>query len=247
MIVAVSIQKGGTGKTTTAAALAQAGAFKRRKVLAVDLDPQANLSFALGADTGKAGSYEVLTGEKAAADVMQKTAAGVYVIAASWSLSTITGSRGSARRLQSALEPIKDSFDLIVIDTPPTAGELQYNALQAAERLVIPLEADIYNLQSLYQITEAARQIQATNSALKIAGFIFTKYDNRSTLARQISETIQGQAANIGVPFLGSIRNAIAVKEAAALQRSLYEYAPNSKPAADYLEVYNKLYRSRNK
>ena len=75
---------------------------------------------------------------------------GADVIAASWNLSTITTGRGTARRLQRALEPVKENYDLITIDTPPTAGELQYNAMQAATGLIIPLQADIYNMQSLY-------------------------------------------------------------------------------------------------
>ena len=137
--------------------------------------------------------------------------------------------------------PLKKEYDLIVIDTPPTAGELQYNALQAATGLIIPLQADIYNLQSLYQITDTARQIQQTNPELKILGFLLTQYDRRSTIARQMQETITEQAAAMGVPYLGAIRAAVAVKEAAALQQSLFEYAPKSNPAADYLAVYDTI------
>lgn len=238
-IITVAIQKGGTGKTTTAAAVVQAAAYRGRSVLAIDLDPQGNLSFTLAADTGKPGSYDLLGGA-AAADLIQHKP-GYDVIPASWNLSTITSGRGSARRLQKAIEPLKKEYDLIVIDTPPTAGELQYNALQAATGLIIPLQADIYNLQSLYQITDTARQIQQTNPELKILGFLLTQYDRRSTIARQMQETITEQAAAMGVPYLGAIRAAVAVKEAAALQQSLFEYAPKSNPAADYLAVYDTI------
>ena len=132
-IITVAIQKGGTGKTTTAAAVVQAAAYRGRSVLAIDLDPQGNLSFTLAADTSKPGSYDLLGGA-AAADLIQHKP-GYDVIPASWNLSTITSGRGSARRLQKAIEPLKKEYDLIVIDTPPTAGELQYNALQAATGL----------------------------------------------------------------------------------------------------------------
>ena len=199
-IIAVAIQKGGTGKTTTAAALVQAAAHKGRSCLAIDLDPQGNLSYTLATDTGKPGSFDLLEGTPPAALIQHK--AGFDIIPASWNLSTVTSGKGSARRLQKAIAPLKGKYDLIVIDTPPTAGELQYNALQASTGLIIPLEADIYNLQSLYQITDTARQIQ---------------------------------------PYLGAIRAAVAVKEAEALQRSLFEYAPKSKPAADYMEIYNAI------
>ena len=237
-ILTVSIQKGGVGKTATVAALVQAAAYRGQRALAIDLDPQGNLSQTLAADTSKPGSYELLNGAPAA-DLIQH-GAGYDVIPASWNLSTITSGKGSARRLQRAIAPIKKDYDVIVIDTP-TGGELQYNALQAATGLVIPLQADIYNMQSLYQITDAARQIQKSNPDLKITGFLFTMYDGRSTFARQISENIIQQAAAIGVPYLGTVRAAVAVREAAALQQSLFDYAPKSKPAQDYLSVYDAI------
>ena len=239
-ILTVAIQKGGTAKTTTAAALAGAAVYRGRKVLAIDLDPQGQLSFTLAADTSRPGSYDLLMGA-AAADLIQTTPAGLDVIPASWNLSTVTSGKGSARRLQRALKQLQGEYDLIIIDTPPTAGELQYNALQAATGLIIPLQADIYNLQSLYQITDTARQIQESNPELTIKGFVLTQYDGRSTLARQMKDTITAQAAAMGVPFLGTIRGAVAVKEAAALQQSLFEYAPKSKPAQDYLALYEQI------
>jgi len=239
-IITVAIQKGGTGKTTTAAVLAQAAVFRGRKVLAIDLDPQGNLSFALAAQAGPGtgSSYDLLNGDPPEG-LIQTTRQDLDVIPAARDLSTISTGRGSARRLQRAVEAL--SYDLIIIDTPPTAGELQYNALQAATRLIIPLQADIYNVQSLYQITDTARQIQESNPALLIAGIVLTQYDGRSTIARQMREVITGKAAALGVPFLGVTRAAVAVREAAALQQSLFEYAPKCKPAADYLSIYDSL------
>ena len=238
-IYTVAIQKGGTGKTSTAAAIVQAAAYKGERVLAIDLDPQGNLSYCLAGDTSKPGSYDLLSGA-AAGDLLQHKD-GYDIIPASWNLSTVTSGRGSARRLQAALEPIEKEFDLVILDTPPTAGELQYNALQAATGLIIPLQADIYNIQAFYQILDTARQIQASNPALTIKGIVITQYDNRATISRQMQETIKARASAAGVPFLGVIRQGIAVKEAAALQQSLFEYAPKSKPAQDYLTVYSAL------
>ena len=239
-IISVSIQKGGTGKTTTAAALAQAAAYKGKKALAIDLDPQGNLSYALQADTSGAGAFEFLNGDDFRT-VIQATAQGVDVIPASWNLATVTSGKGTARRLQKALAQVTGMYDLIIIDTPPTAGELQYNALQAATGLIITLQTDIYNMQSLYQITDTARQIQGSNPELSILGFILTQFDGRSIIARQLKESLIDQAEALGVPYLGAIRAAVAVKEAAALQSSLFEYAPKSKPAADYLAIYEKI------
>ena len=242
-IIAVAIQKGGTGKTTTAAALAQAAAYKNKKVLAIDLDPQGNLSFALGATgQGKFTSYDLITAN--GMPRILQTPCGVDLIPSAWELANLKSEKGSARRLQTAIKKyFSNGYDFIIIDTPPTAGELQYNALQAATDLIIPLQADIYNLQSLYQITAAARQIQKSNEQLKIAGIVITKADTRSTIARQMREQITETAAKDNIDCLGIIRTGIAIQEAAALQQSIYEYAPNSNPAQDYLSLLDRITR----
>ena len=180
-IIAVCSSKGGTGKTSTAAALAQAAAYRGRRVLAIDLDPQANLSFTLGADTTAAGSDLLLSGTDPG-ELIQRNASGIDIIPASPALAVEKSSTGSARRMQTALEPIKNSYDLIIIDTPTTPGnELQFNALQACSGLLIPLQADAYCVQSLYQITRTARQIQAaSNPKLQILGFILTQHTGRA-------------------------------------------------------------------
>lgn len=240
MIYTIATQKGGTGKTTTAAALAQAAAYKGRRALAIDLDPQCNLTYCLAADDTQPGSYDLLHGA-AASQVIQTTGQSIDVIAGSPDLQTETTGAGSARRLQKALEPVKGQYDIIILDTPATAGELQYNALQAADRLIIPLEADAYNLQSLAQITAAAQQIKGSNPDLQIAGVLLTQYDPRPVINRQLLEMLQDNAAAQDIPFLGTVRKAVAVKEAAALQLSLFEYAPKCKPAADYMSIYKQL------
>lgn len=239
MIIAAATQKGGTGKTATALSLAQAAAYKGQRVLFIDLDPQGNSTQSFGAriSAGMGNSYRLLTGGPADQLIME-TDQGIDLIPAAWELSTVTGGRGSARRLHEALEPIRARYDVIAIDSPAVAGELQYNALFAADRLIIPLQADSYNLQSLYQTAETARQIQQSNSALQIAGIIITMFDGRSLLSRQMQTTIINKAAEMGIPYLGTVRQGIAIKEAAALQRSLYQHAPRSKPAADYMDIY---------
>jgi len=239
-IIAVANQKGGTGKSTTAAALAQAAAAQGKKALAVDLDPQGNLSFTLNADMHRGTSFDLLEG-KPAARLIQHSSTGPDVIPASLNNATISSSRGSAKRLQVALLPAKLGYDVIIIDTPPTAGELQYNALQAATALIIPLQAEIYSLQGLYQIAETAEQIKKTNPALTAAGVILTRHNDRSTIARQMQENIKAAAQQMAIPYLGAIREGVAIREAQALQVSLYEYAPKSKPALDYMDIFKKI------
>ena len=239
-IIAVANQKGGTGKSTTAAALAQAAAAAGKKALAIDLDPQGNLSFIMGADMQQRTSFDLLEG-KSPARIIQHREGGPDLIPASLDLAAIKSSTGSAKRLQTALKAIRTPYDLIIIDTPPTAGELQYNALQAATGLIIPLRADILSLQGLYQIADTAAQIKKSNTALQITGIVITQHNDRSTIARQMKESLIAAAQQRAIPYLGAIREGVAIREAQALQENLFSYAPKSKPALDYMEVYKKI------
>ena len=139
--ITIAAQKGGTGKTTTAALLAQAAAYNGNKTLIVDLDT-GNLSFIYGADRTRGTSYDLLTGTPAAEIIQQTNIEGLDIIPASLANSTITGGRGSANRLKEALQDVKRKYKYIIIDTPAGAGELQYNALTAADVLIIPVLCD---------------------------------------------------------------------------------------------------------
>lgn len=241
MIIAVCFQKGGVAKTTTAAILTQAAARAGARPLAIDVDPQGNLSLALGAQiTRESGSsYSIFTG-KPAADQIQRTAQGLEMIPASRDLAAITSGRGSARRLEQALDSIRGAFDPIIIDTPATPGEMQYNALQAADVLLMPIMTDGYNIQSLYQTMETAQQIRASNPRLKIA-FIISNFNTRTKMARDVRETIIEKARAAGAAYLGTVRRGVQLEEAALFRESLYKRAPRSNQARDYLEIFHRL------
>ncbi len=240
-IITAAAIKGGTGKTTTCAALAQAGAAAGKKILAIDLDPQANLSFFIGADQNKPGTYQLLHGADPA-QLIQQTQQGIDAIPASPDLATEKTAPASANRLRTAIEPIKRNYDFIFIDTPPQMGELTFNALQASTGLVIPLETDASSLQGLYQIADIAHQMQTRNNALSILGFIITRYDARANVNKFWRATLAEKGAEIGAPFLTAIRASAAVmRETQGFQRSLYEYAPNSKPAQDYMHLFEMI------
>ena len=240
MIYTIATAKGGTGKTTTAAAIAQAAAYTGRSALAVDLDPQGSLSYALAADARAAGSYNLLHGAPAA-DVVQHSPQGMDVIAGSLNLQTETSGPGSARRLAEGLESVRQQYDVIVIDAPATAGELQYNALMAADRLVIVLEADSHGVQALYQIAAAAEQIQQSNKRLRPAGVLIARYRGNANIRKYMREQIEATAASLNIPYLGEARDAAAAAEATAFQQSLFEYAPRSNPAQDYMRVFEAI------
>lgn len=239
-IITVTTQKGGVGKTTAAAALAQAAAYKGQRVLAIDMDPQGNFSFALKADTRGPGAMGLLEGIPAPELIQERQA--LHVIAASQDLATVTSSRGSARRLEQALRPIRDNFEWIFIDTPTQAGELQYNAMQAATGLIIPLLADTFSLQSLFQVTDTADRIRASNPGLSFIGYFFNMDSGKSNIEKTMREIIKAEAAKVGAVFLGQARTgAAAVKAAAALQMSLYDYDPRANVAQDFLKIYEEL------
>lgn len=236
-IITAAVIKGGTGKTTTAAALAQACVRNGHKALAVDLDPQGNLSTALGADCTRPGSLEVIQGFPGRG-LIQKTKQGVDCLSASPDLAALSTRRGSGNRLKAALDPIKKSYTLIVVDTPPQLGELTFNALQAATGLLIPLQADVFSIQGLRQISQLARQINGA----KILGAIVCQYSPRTKLKRTVLDLIREECDREGISFLAAIREGIAVQEALAYQESLFDYAPNSNPAQDYLNLYKRLF-----
>lgn len=237
MVLTFANSKGGTAKSTSAAALAQAAAYKGMTALVIDADPQGNASHILGADTSRPGLFDVLEGHATAQDAIQATPTGPDAIAASWNLQDIRTSKGSAWRLRRALEPIRDKYQLIILDTPPTPGELQDNALLASDSLIIPLSADVLSLAGLFQMADTAQDFQG----LTIKGYLLTRHSTRSTLSRQLAQTIEAEAQARAIPFLGAIREAVAIREAQALQQNLYTYAPHSNPAQDYLALLNTL------
>ncbi len=240
-IIAIANQKGGTGKTSTALAFAQAAQHKGLKVLCIDLDGQGNFTSALVANPGKGSALDFLEGTRPAAECVHAVGNGVSVIPAVYDLCTLRTERGSANRLKKALASLGGDYDLILIDTPPLAGEAQYNALQAATDLIIPVQTSVYDIKGLFTMTDTAKAMQKSNPALKVAGYILTNHNGRSKLAKALEENLRKEAEAYGVPYLGTVRQAIALREAQALGVSLFEYAPKSAPAIDYMRIFESL------
>lgn len=240
-ITTIINQKGGVGKTTTAHALATGLTHRGYKALAIDADPQGNLSYIMRADTAKKGMYEAMRGEIRGADAIQHTAQGdivpssLYLAGADLEFTQT----GREYRLREVLEDITgsaSSYTHVIIDSPPALGILTVNALTASSDIIIPVGADIFSLQGLQQLLTTVSKVQKySNPALTIAGVLITRKGHRAVATRQLIDAIEGRAASLNVPIYGAvIREGIAIKEAQIMQGSIFDTHSAAKPTADY-------------
>lgn len=237
-ITAVSNQKGGVGKTSTAHALISGLTRRGYNTLAIDTDPQGNLTYAMGADENEPGVYELLKGKVTALDIVQHTPLG-DIIPGNLLLAGADmefADTGREYLLSEALDEAERYYEFIIIDSPPQLGILTINVLTAANDLIIPMGADIFSLQGLIQLYATINKVKKRcNPALEIAGLLITRYSGRSILSKELKETIRDRAGQIEANFFETvIREGVAVKEAQVQQTSVFSSSPRSNPAVDY-------------
>ena len=241
MIIAIANQKGGVAKTATAQAIATGAAKIGRRSLAIDADPQANLSFSMGGNSADKGLYELMTGAATPGQIIQTTAQGDIITASSSLALPFTG-KDPGKLLAKALQPIKKRYDVITIDCPPALNILLVNALIAADVVIIPLTADMYALQGLYQLKQSIQDAQKLNTGLKIGGVVFTRHNTRTILARDLTDVITDKCGELDIPvYKTTIREGVAVREAQTQRMSIFDYAPKSKPAKDYMQLIKEI------
>ena len=240
MITAISNQKGGVGKTSTAQALACGLRKRGQRVLLVDLDPQTNLSYSMGADTkdGTPSIYDCITKGAKLADVIQETDNG-DIVPSSLMLSaaeTILTGTGRSHILKKILEPIREEYDHIIIDTPPALNVLTENAYTAADQVIVTMEPTAYSVQGVLQLFGMIQDVQEyTNRELQLAGILICRYKGQTTIAKELREQIGLLAENLGTTAYETvIREGVSVMEAQTAKLNLQEYAPQSNPAIDY-------------
>ena len=241
MIIAIANQKGGVAKTATAQAIATGAAKIGRRSLAIDADPQANLSFSMGGNSADKGLYELMTGAATPGQIIQTTAQGDIITASSSLALPLTG-KDPGKLLAKALQPVKKKYDVITIDCPPALNILLANALIAADVVIIPLTADMYALQGLYQLKQSIQDAQRYNTGLKIGGVVFTRHNTRTVLARDLADVITEKCGELDIPvYKTTIREGVAIREAQTQRMSIFDYAPRSNPAKDYKRLIEEI------
>ena len=211
---------------------------KGYKVLLVDLDAQANLTYTMGASSEGATILEVITGEIRIHESIRHSQL-CDIIPSSKALAgadAFLTDTGKEYRLREALNELRGIYDFVIVDTPPALGILTVNALTACDSVIIPAQADIYSLQGIEQLTKTIATVRKyCNPALRIEGILLTRYSSRSVLSREIADISDQLANKLGTKlFKTRIREAIAVKEAQLNQKSLFEYSPKAGVTIDY-------------
>lgn len=202
--VAIASQKGGVGKTTTSINLSAAVALLDVKTLLVDLDPQANASsgFGLHLQAADANVYSAIIGDKPMAEVMQQTEipalkiapSGIDLVGAELELASLEGREA---RLKNALAQVENEFQFAFFDCPPSLGLITLNALAAADTVLIPIQCEYYALEGLSQLVRTVDFVRERfNPNLTIEGVLFTMYDSRSNLTRQVREEVEKHFGN---------------------------------------------------
>lgn len=247
-MIAVINQKGGVGKTTTTLNLSHALAQLDKKVLVIDLDPQAHLSAGYGIlRREQKGIADVLLGDVELKDVITEVRENVAIIPAGTRLGELEHiTEGGAKRgflLKDALKGKVKSYDFVLVDCPPSSGILGMNALLASEEVLVPVSGDFFALQGLSRLMSIFQHIEQTLKRKTKKWVVLTRFHERRKLAREVKGKILSYFPDC--VFQTAIRETVALAESPGFGQTIFEYQPKSNGANDYLELAADVLDSR--
>ena len=239
-VLTLANQKGGVGKTTTAVNLAAFLGKKKKKVLVIDLDPQGNATSGLGVDKGELETtiYDVLVNEESIADaIWESSAENVSICPTNINLAgaeiELVNVMSREQVLKEALKEIRDDYDYILIDCPPSLSILTINALTASDGIIIPIQGEYYALEGLTQLVDTINIVKKKlNKNLSILGVVLTMFDRRTQLTRQVEEEVSNYFGD--KVFNTHIPRNVRLAEAPSHGVAILDYDKNSKGAKAY-------------
>jgi len=251
-VVAIANQKGGVGKTTSAASLASCEALAGRRCLLIDIDPQANATSGLGVDPGavrgkahpllRAGRRSAGAGRRAPIDgwVFSRPRTGLNVLAGTPALQEVERQISSLpdghRRLEHLAADLRDRYDLIIIDCPPSLGLLTVNALYASDAVIVPIQCEYFALEGLSRVLDLVERVgKGRGRDVQLTGFVLTMFAATHQICREVADEVQRFFKD--AVFRTIVPRDVALAEAPSHGLSIVEYAPRSPGAHAYVEL----------
>ena len=241
-IIAVANQKGGVGKTTTSVNLSAAFAEMGKKVLLIDCDPQGNATSGLGIEKDglELSIYDALINDTPMEELIIQTQFGLDVVPSVMDLAgaevELVNLEDKQYRLKKSVELVKEKYDYILIDCPPSLGHVTLNALTAADSVLLPLQCEFYALEGLSQLLSTVQLVQEQlNEKLRIEGLVLTMYDSRTNLAEQVVEEVKTHFPDM--VYATKIPRNVRLSEAPSFGKPIFAYASSSKGAQAYMSL----------